>query len=120
MIDKKNTEDKLKLISDYWNPKIVEEFNDHQIRLVKFKGELCYHKHEEEDEVFFVLKGSIQIDLKNKIITLNQGEFLKIPRGIIHKPIAEKEAEVMMIVKSSNLNTGDVNNSMTKENLEKI
>lgn len=120
MITKVNLKQKMDLISDYWNPKIAGVINDHEVRLVKFKGDLCFHKHDDEDEMFLVLSGSIKIDFKDKVTELNTGEFLIIPKGTIHKPIANEEAYIMMFVKSTNINTGDISNELTRSKLESI
>jgi mannose-6-phosphate isomerase-like protein (cupin superfamily) len=119
-IEKINIQDKFNKINDFWNPKIVGELNGQQIRLAKFKGEFVYHKHDDEDEMFLVFQGKIRIDFQTHEIELNQGESIIIPKGQIHRPIADEEASVMLFVRDSNINTGDIQNRMTKSKLDKI
>lgn len=117
---KVNVEEKLALIHDYWNPKIVGELNNQQVKLVKFKGEFVFHKHDNEDEMFFVLKGSFKMEYRDKTITINENEFLIVPRGVEHKPVADEEVSVMLFEPASTLNTGNVENEFTKHELSKI
>jgi mannose-6-phosphate isomerase-like protein (cupin superfamily) len=119
-IEKINIQNKFDKITDFWNPRIVGELNGQQIRLAKFKGEFIYHKHDDEDEMFLVYQGKIRIDFQTHEIELNQGEFIVIPKGQIHRPIADEEAAVMLFVKDSNINTGDIQNDMTKRKLDHI
>ena len=115
-----NINEKLGLINDYWNPRIVGELNNQQVRLVKIQGEFKYHKHDNEEEMFLVIKGEITVDLKTKLKKLKEGEFIIIPRGQIHRPIAEKEAHLMLFVTSENINTGDTKNEFTKCKIDRI
>ena len=119
---KVNITEKLNLINDYWNPRIVGELNGQQIRLVKIKGEFAYHKHDNEDEMFFVIKGALKLDFKDKIVDVFEGEFIIVPKGTLHRPIANQEVHLMMFVTESNINTGDVKNELTLDTklLEKI
>jgi len=119
-MEKINIAQKLSLFNEYWNPKIVGELNNQQVKLVKFKGDFIWHKHDEEDELFFVVKGSFVMELRDKNIELNEGEFLIVPRGLEHRPVAEKETWVMLFEPGSTLNTGNVQNERTKTELEKI
>lgn len=119
-MNKVNVEEKLALIHDYWNPKIVGELNNQQVKLVKFKGEFVFHKHDNEDEMFFVLKGSFKMEYRDKTITINENEFLIVPRGVEHKPVADEEVSVMLFEPASTLNTGNVENEFTKHELSKI
>ncbi len=113
-MNKVNISEKLNLINDYWNPRIAGELNGQQIRLVKIIGdEFDLHTHDDEDEMFFVIKGSIQLELKNEVIDLNEGEFFIVPKGVLHRPIAKQEAHLMMFVTASNINTGNVENKFT-------
>jgi len=120
MIQKVNIQEKLDLINEYWNPRIAGELNNQQIRLVKIQGEFKYHKHENEDEMFLVIKGEIIIDLKTDLIKVKEGEFIIVPKGQIHRPIADKEAHLMLFVTSENINTGDTWNEFTKSEIERI
>jgi mannose-6-phosphate isomerase-like protein (cupin superfamily) len=115
-----NINKKLGLINDYWNPRIVGELNNQQVRLVKIQGEFKYHKHDNEEEMFLVIKGEITIDFKTELKKLKEGEFIIIPRGQIHRPIAEKEAHLMLFVTSDNINTGDTKNEFTKSEIDRI
>jgi mannose-6-phosphate isomerase-like protein (cupin superfamily) len=119
-MDKVNLIEKFKLISDYWNPKIAGELNGQQVKLAKFKGPFIWHKHDEEDEFFMVIEGSFNMELRDKTIPLNPGEFIIIPKGVEHRPVTENEALVMMFEPASTLNTGDQQNDMTKDKLDWI
>ena len=120
-MNKVNINEKLKLITDYWNPRVAGELNGQQIRLVKIIGdEFDLHIHENEDEMFFVVKGSIQLEVEDNILDLNEGEFFIVPKGTLHRPIAKEEAHLMMFVKASNINTGNVKNKFTLDTLDRI
>ena len=111
---------KFSLFNDHWSPKIVGELNGQQVKLVKLKGEFVWHKHDNEDELFFVVKGCFTMELRDQNIELNEGEFLIVPKGVEHKPIAEKEVWVMLFEPSSTLNTGNIIDKKTKATLKKI
>jgi mannose-6-phosphate isomerase-like protein (cupin superfamily) len=120
-INKVNIAEKLNLFKDHWNPRIVGELNGQHIKLAKFQGEFVWHKHDNEDEMFLVLEGSFNMELRDKIIEINKGDFIIIPKGIEHKPSAKKEVQIMLFEPATTLNTGNVLNSdLTKKNLEKI
>ncbi|MBK9225561.1 MAG: cupin domain-containing protein [Ignavibacteria bacterium] len=119
-MDKINIEEKLSLIKDHWNPRIAGELNGQQIKLAKFKGEFISHKHDNEDEMFLVLKGSFRMEMEGKSIEINEGEFLIVPKGVEHKPVADEEVCVMLFEPASTLNTGDKVNEFTRRNIEKI
>ena len=106
--------------SDYFNPRIVGELNGQQVKLVKFQGEFIWHHHDNEDELFYVVKGSFDMHTAEKVITINAGEFLVMPRGVEHKPVAKEEVEILLFEPASTLNTGNVENEMTARNLERI
>jgi mannose-6-phosphate isomerase-like protein (cupin superfamily) len=118
-MDKVNIKEKLNTITDYWKPIIVGELNKQQVRLVKIKGEFVMHKHDHEDELFLVIKGSFKMDYGDKIVDINEGEFIIIPRGVKHKPIADKETHLLLFEPETVLNTGDVRNELTVESPEK-
>jgi mannose-6-phosphate isomerase-like protein (cupin superfamily) len=118
-MEKVNIKDKLNLIKDYWKPIIVGELNNQQVRLVKIKGEFVMHHHDNEDEFFFVIKGFLKMDFGNKIVEVNEGEFIIIPRGIEHRPIADTETHVLLFEPESILNTGNVRNELTLDSPEK-
>ena len=119
-MDKINIEEKLSLIKDHWNPRIAGELNGQQIKLAKFKGEFINHKHDNEDEMFLVLKGSFRMEMGDKSIEIKEGEFLIVPKGVEHKPVADEEVCVMLFEPASTLNTGDKVNEFTRRNIEKI
>ena len=119
-IKKVKLEDKFNLFNDRWSPKIVGEINDSYVKLVKLKGEFVWHHHESEDELFLVVKGRLLIKLRDRDIRLEEGEFVIIPRGVEHLPIAEEEAQVMLLEPKSTLNTGEVHNERTVEVLDRI
>ncbi len=119
-MEKVNLTDKLSLIHDHWNPRIAGELNGQHVKLVKFKGEFVWHKHDHEDEMFFVVKGEFNMELRDRTIVLKENEFLIIPRGVEHRPVAEHEVSVMLFEPASTLNTGDTRGEMTRDTLEKI
>ena len=120
MPKKVNIQDKLGQFSDFWNPRIVAKLNNHQVKLAKLKGEFVWHKHDNEDEMFYVITGQLIIEFRDKKVVLNPGEFIVVPKGIEHKPIAENEVEVMLLEPASTLNTGNVIESRTRNTLEEI
>lgn len=119
-MQKVNLSEKFSLFQDYWNPRIAGELNGQQVKLVKFQGEFVWHKHDHEDELFFVVSGSFRMELRDKVIDLHEGEFLIVPKGVEHRPVAEEEVSVMLFEPASTLNTGDAKGDLTKETLDKI
>ena len=118
-----NIQEKLEQISDHWNPRVVGELNGQQIRLVKIIGdEFALHQHENEDEMFMVIKGNIKLEFENNSIDLNEGEFYIVPKGTVHRPVAAEEAHLMMFVTAANVITGNIENELTLDAkaLEKI
>ncbi len=120
MMDVVNISQKLSLFQEHWSPKIVGELNGQHVKLAKFKGEFIWHKHDDEDELFYVLKGSFKMEFRDKIVEVKEHEFLIVPKGVEHKPTAEHEVQVMLFEPASTLNTGDVLSERTKAVLEKI
>ncbi|HEV3471508.1 MAG TPA: cupin domain-containing protein [Pyrinomonadaceae bacterium] len=120
MIEKVNLEEKFGLFREHWSPKIAGEVNDSYVKLVKFEGEFVWHKHDEEDEMFLVVRGRIRIMLRDGEVELNEGEFVIIPRGVEHMPVAEREAHVLLFEPKSVLNTGDVRNERTITDLQRV
>ncbi len=120
MMEKVNISEKLGLLKDFWKPIIVGELNNQQIRLVKIKGEFVMHHHDNEDEMFLVINGSFKMDYGHKLVDINEGEFIIVPRGIEHRPIAEEEAHLLLFEPDSVLNTGNIRNEFTHDNPEKI
>jgi len=119
-IEKVNIAHKLEQINDTWNPRIVGELNDQHVKLVKADGEFVWHKHDDEDEMFLVIKGNFYMALRDKTVHVKPGEFIIIPRGVEHKPFTEGEAEIMLFEPATTLNTGNIKNELTKENLQRI
>jgi len=119
-MDKVNVLQKFGLFTDHWSPKIAGELNGQQVKLVKFNGPFVWHHHDNEDEMFYVIKGSFVMELRDNNIELNEGEFLVIPRGVEHRPNATEEVWVMLFEPASTLNTGNTENNFTKMQLETI
>lgn len=120
MMEKVNIAEKLSRFSDHWNPRIVGELNGQHVKLVKFKGEFVWHKHDEEDEMFYVLEGEFNMELRDRVIALRSGEFLIVPKGVEHRPVAENEVSVMLFEPATTLNTGGTKGELTRETLEKL
>lgn len=117
---KVNLQEKLRLFTEHWSPKIVGDLNDSYVKLAKLKGEFVWHKHDQEDELFFIIKGTLLIKFRDQDIILKEGEFLIIPKGIEHLPIAQEEVHVMLIEPKTTLNTGDVSTGYTKKELDRL
>jgi mannose-6-phosphate isomerase-like protein (cupin superfamily) len=113
MLDVINLADKFNLFQEPWHPKIVGELNDSYVKLAKLKGEFVWHHHENEDELFLVIKGTLVIKLRDQELTIHEGEFVVIPKGVEHLPVAEEEVHVLLLEPKSTLNTGDVQNEKT-------
>lgn len=120
MLDKVTVLNKFDQFTEHWSPKIVGELNGQQVKLVKFEGPFTWHHHENEDELFYVCKGSFIMELRDRNIVLNEGDFLIVPRGVEHRPNAAKEVWVMLFEPAETLNTGNTENEFTKINLPKI
>ncbi len=119
-MDKVNLADKLARIRDQWQPRIVGELNGQQVKLVKFQGAFVWHHHDAEDELFYVVRGRFRMEFRDRAVWVEQGEFLIVPRGVEHRPVADTEAEVMLFEPATTLNTGNVRNERTVERLERI
>ena len=120
-IEKVDLAEKFGLFGDHWSPKIVGDLNDSHIKLVKVKGEFTWHHHDHEDELFLVVKGHLLIKLRDRDILLNEGEFVVIPKGVEHKPVAEEEAHVLLLEpKTLTRNTGNAENALTATEQERI
>lgn len=123
-MNKINLRDKLSLIRDQWNPRIVGELNGQYLKLVKFVGPFTWHHHETEDEMFLVVKGRFRMEFREEgreqAVWLEEGEFLIVPRGVEHRPVADEEAHVLLFEPASTLNTGNVDNELTRQRLEWI
>ena len=119
-MEKINLSDKLSRFTDHWRPKIVGQLNGQQVKLAKLQGEFVWHAHEKEDELFLVIEGRLVIQLRDREIVLDPGEFVIIPRGIEHKPVADEEVHVLLFEPASTLNTGTLRNERTVEQLDWI
>jgi mannose-6-phosphate isomerase-like protein (cupin superfamily) len=119
-MEKVNIGEKLELISDHWNPRVVGELNGQHVKLVKFQGEFVWHDHAAEDEMFLVVRGSFRMEFRDRSVTLNAGEFLIVPRGVEHRPVAEQEVEVLLFEPAEIKHTGDVESELTVHAYERI
>jgi mannose-6-phosphate isomerase-like protein (cupin superfamily) len=119
-VNKINLAEKLALVTDHWNPRLIGQVNNTAIKLVKFQGEFVWHSHELEDEMFLVLEGEFEMHFRDKIVRLETGETIIVPRGVEHKPVASKEVSIMLIEPSSTINTGAVLEQRTRSVLEVI
>ena len=120
MVKKINIDQKLSLFNDHWNPRIIGELNKQHIKLAKIKGEFIWHKHDEEDEMFLVLKGTLKIEFRDRTETIRENEIIIVPKGVEHKPIAEEEVSIMLFEPATTINTGDLDNERTRKNLESL
>ena len=119
-MEKINLAEKFNLVKQYWSPKIIGELNDSYVKAVKLKGEFIWHHHDQEDELFLVVKGSLRIRFRDRDVRLEEGEFLIVPKGVDHLPIAEQEAHIVLLEPKTTLNTGNVRNERTVAELERI
>jgi mannose-6-phosphate isomerase-like protein (cupin superfamily) len=120
-IEKVNMAEKFARIPDHWNPRIAGELNGQQVKLAKFKGAFDWHHHAHEDELFLVVKGSFDMEFRDRTITVHPGEFLIVPRGVEHRPVAHEEAEVLLFEPASTVNTGNLTDSeRTRTDLERV
>ena len=115
-----NLSEKLRQVGEFWSPKIVGELNDSYVKVVKFQGEFVWHHHELEDELFLVLKGTLRMRFRDSEVLVREGEFIVVPRGVDHLPVADEEVHVVLLEPKSTLNTGNVRNERTLETLERI
>lgn len=119
-MEKVSLAEKFSLFDEYWSPKVVGELNGQQVTIAKLKGEFVWHHHQAEDELFLVVKGCLTIKLRDRDVLLEEGELFIVPRGVAHKPVAEKEAHVLLFEPKGTLNTGNVRTAHTVDNLEAI
>jgi len=111
-----NLQDKLSMFSERWSPKIIAQMNDYHFKLAKVQGEFVWHDHPETDEVFLVMKGQLDIHLRDGMVTLNEGEMYVVPRGVEHKPVAKDECHILLVEPAGTVNTGDVVSDKTASN----
>ena len=119
-MQKVNLAEKLALFNDHWHPRIVGELNGQHVKLAKILGEFIWHKHENEDELFLVVKGRFRMEFRDRHAWLEDGDILIVPRGVEHRPVAEEEAHILMFEPASTLNTGNVQNERTVAQLDRI
>ena len=115
-----NISQKLAQFNDHWNPRIIVELNKQHVKLAKIKGEFIWHKHDDEDEMFLVLKGTLKIEFRDRTETIQENEIIIVPKGVEHKPIAEEEVSIMLFEPATTINTGALENERTRKNLESI
>jgi tRNA (adenine37-N6)-methyltransferase len=119
-IDKVNLAEKLALFSDHWHPRIIGELNGQQVKVVKFKGEFVWHAHAAEDELFLVVSGELRMEFRDRTVDLREGEFLIVPRGVEHRPVAEREVQVVLFEPASTINTGAAGGDRTVHVLDRL
>jgi mannose-6-phosphate isomerase-like protein (cupin superfamily) len=115
-MNKVNLSEKFNLFNEHWSPRIVGELNGQYVKLAKFKGEFMWHSHANEDELFLMVKGTIRIEFRDGVITLNEGEFYIVPKGVEHKPVAEEEAHIMLLEPKSTEQTGGIDSDLRVDN----
>ena len=120
VVDKVNIREKLALFDDHWCPKVVGELNGQHVKLVKFAGEFVWHKHDREDELFLVVEGRFRMDFRDREVWLEEGEFLVVPRGVEHRPVAVEEVHVLLFEPAGTRNTGDARDERTVRDPEHI
>jgi mannose-6-phosphate isomerase-like protein (cupin superfamily) len=119
-MSKVNLAQKFSEFSDFWSPKIVGELNGQQVKLVRFQGPFVWHHHDQEDELFYVVQGRFRMEFRGRSVDVAAGEFIIVPRGVEHRPVADEEVEVMLFEPAGTLNTGNVRNVRTVERLERL
>jgi mannose-6-phosphate isomerase-like protein (cupin superfamily) len=119
-MDKVNLMEKFALFDQQWSPKVVAELNGQQVKLVRFTGPFVWHHHEAEDEMFLVVRGRFRMEFRDRHVWLEPGEFIVVPRGVEHRPVADEEALVVLFEPASTLNTGNVRDERTLPTLERI
>ena len=119
-MNKINISQKLAQFNDHWNPRIIGELNKQHVKLAKIKGEFIWHKHDDEDEMFLVLKGTLKIEFRDRTETIQENEIIIVPKGVEHKPIADEEVSIMLFEPATTINTGSLENERTRKNLESI
>jgi mannose-6-phosphate isomerase-like protein (cupin superfamily) len=119
-VEKVNLREKFTRFADYWNPKVVGALNGQSVKLVKFQGPFVWHHHDDEDELFLVVKGRFRMEFRDRDVWLEEGEFLIVPHGVEHRPVSEEEVHVLLFEPASTLNTGNLKNERTIADLETI
>ncbi len=119
-MDKVNLAEKFAQITGHWQPRVAAALNGQEVKLVKFQGEFVWHHHENEDEMFLVVEGEFDMEFRDRTVTLKAGEFIVVPRGVEHRPVAEKEVQVILFEPADTLNTGNIKNELTVEKTDTI
>jgi len=119
-MDKINVLEKFSKFDDHWNPRIISRLNGQEVKIAKLKGDFIWHDHKDEDELFYVIKGKLSIEFRDKTVHLESGEMLMVPKGVEHRPYTEEEVWVMLFEPSSTKHTGDVISDLTQDKLEEI
>jgi mannose-6-phosphate isomerase-like protein (cupin superfamily) len=119
-VEKINLLEKFNLFNEHWQPKVIAELNGQAVKLAKVKGEFIWHHHENEDELFYVVKGTLTMKLREYDVVLNEGEMFVVPRGVEHKPVAEEEVWLVLFEPTEMLNTGNLQNERTVKDLARI
>ncbi len=119
-MEKVNIQEKFTRISGYWQPRVAGELNGQQVKLVRFLGPFVWHHHDNEDELFLVVKGRMLMEFRDRAVPVGEGEFIIVPRGVEHRPVAEEEVHVVLFEPASTLNTGNVRNELTLKELQRV
>src|SRR5688572_22316472 len=119
-MEKVNIREKLSLFNEHWHPRIIGELNGQHVKAVKLKGEFVWHHHDNEDELFLVIKGKLRMEFRDRVEEINEGEFIIVPRGVEHKPVADEEVHIVLFEPDTTVNTGNVESERTRKQLEKI
>lgn len=112
--------EKLSMFSDYWHPRVIANYNGNEVRVAKVKGEFTWHAHADTDELFFVLEGELEIQFRDRIVPLKQGEMLVVPKGVEHRPVAQREAHILLIDREGESTTGQETSPLTRTDLDRI
>ena len=119
-MEKVNIKEKLSLFHEHWHPRIIGELNGQHVKAVKLSGEFVWHHHDNEDELFLVIKGKLKMEFRDRVEEINEGEFIIVPRGVEHKPVADEEVHILLFEPDTTVNTGNVDSERTRKQLEKI
>lgn len=118
--EKINISEKFSHFSDYWNPRIIGELNGQHVKATKLQGEFIWHHHDNEDEMFLVIKGKLTMEFRDRTVEINEGEFIIVPRKVEHRPVANEEVHILLFEPASTLNTGNIEDERTRKTLERI
>ncbi len=119
-VQKVNLNEKFKTFSDHWHPRLLGKLNGQEVKIARLKGKFVWHKHDEEDEMFLIISGTLKMELEDKTLVLEEGEFVIIPKGTMHRPVAYKEVKVILFEPEGTVNTGDAGGSLTRNEIEEI